>query len=126
MTNLMVVTHGLLADAIKESSRMLDVEAANAHGVMVSNIPAFMEREDVAEHSMALTMDLAKRVAFSSAAVKNGEWATDRDRYLGYRLNGKTVGICGFDNIGAYNRECNRMMCTSVVEETFQRASYDS
>lgn len=70
MTNLMVVTHGLLADAIKESSRMLDVEAANAHGVMVSNIPAFMEREDVEEHTMALTMDLAKRVAFSSAAVK--------------------------------------------------------
>lgn len=79
----------------------VDVEAANAHGVMVSNIPAFMEREDVAEHAMALTMDLAKRVAFSSAAVKNGEWATDRGRYLGYRLNGKTVGICGFGNIGA-------------------------
>ena len=94
------------ADSLKLVARFgigynnVDVIAANENGVMVSNIPAFMEKDDVAEHAAALTLSMAKLLVFSSTAVKNGEWAVNRERYLGQRVNGKTVGICGFGNIG--------------------------
>lgn len=79
----------------------VDIQAANNQGVMVSNIPAFMEKEDVAEHAVALTLAAAKRLVFASTKVQQGEWANNRGRYLGYRVNKKTVGVCGFGNIGS-------------------------
>lgn len=78
----------------------VDVVAARENGVMVSNIPAFMERDDVAEFAVSLALSATKLVTYTAEKVKNGEWAKDRGRYLGHRMINKTVGICGFGNIG--------------------------
>ncbi|MGL9727066.1 D-isomer specific 2-hydroxyacid dehydrogenase family protein [Enterococcus sp. DIV0756] len=78
----------------------VDVVAARENGVMVSNIPAYMERDDVAEYAVSLILSAAKLVTYTAEKVKQGEWAKDRGRYLGHRLNKKTIGICGFGNIG--------------------------
>jgi len=78
----------------------VDVAAARENGVMVSNIPAYMERDDVAEYAVSLILSAAKLVTYTAETVKQGEWAKDRGRYLGHRMNKKTIGICGFGNIG--------------------------
>lgn len=86
----------------------VDVVAANQNNVFVSNIPAFMEREDVAETAAALALAGVKRINFAAAMVRENQWAVDRVRYMGNRLHKKVVGICGFGNIGARFAEMMR------------------
>lgn len=79
----------------------IDISAANKNSIMVSNIPAVLEREDVAEFAVSLTLSAAKKIVFSANSVLSGEWNKDRGRYLGRRINKKVVGVCGFGNIGS-------------------------
>lgn len=79
----------------------VDVTAARKHHVLVSNIPGYLEREDVAEQAVALVLALNKHVVDGGAAVHNDEWNKDRGRFLGHRLSGRTVGVLGYGNIGS-------------------------
>lgn len=78
----------------------VDVVAAKEFNVEVGNVPGFVEKEDVAEHAVALLMALAKKSIISSQSVLNGEWSVKRDRFFGTRLNKKKIGILGFGNVG--------------------------
>lgn len=79
----------------------VDVVGARENGVIVSNIPGALEREDVAEQAVALVMALSKHVVDGSAAVHRDEWNVSRGRFLGSRLQNKIVGILGYGNIGS-------------------------
>ncbi|MGX8833111.1 NAD(P)-dependent oxidoreductase [Amedibacillus sp. YH-ame6] len=79
----------------------VDVLGAKKYGVVASNIPGYLEKEDVAEQAIGLLMSLAKHTPDGNMAVHNDEWNTDRGRFLGTRLKGKKVGICGMGNIGS-------------------------
>lgn len=79
----------------------VDVPGAREYGVLVSNVPGVLEREDVAEQAVALVMALSKHVVDGSIAVHNNEWNVNRGRFLGNRLQDKTVGVLGYGNIGS-------------------------
>jgi lactate dehydrogenase-like 2-hydroxyacid dehydrogenase len=79
----------------------VDVLGAKEFGVVASNIPGYLEKEDVAEQAVALVLALCKHIVNANAAVRKDEWNVDRGRFLGRRINGKTVGILGFGNIGS-------------------------
>lgn len=79
----------------------IDVAAARKHGVIVSNMPSYLEKEDVAEQAVSLTMALLKHVVDGNKAVHDNEWNTDRRRFLGKRLNKKIVGVIGLGFIGS-------------------------
>lgn len=51
------------------------------------------------EHVMALLFGLIRRIPWAHASVANDEW--QRDRFKGYELHGKTMGIIGFGRIGS-------------------------
>jgi len=51
-----------------------------------------------AEHTWALCLALIRQVPFSADDVKNGNW--NRDRFRGYQLNGKQLGIIGLGRTG--------------------------
>lgn len=78
----------------------VDVKAGAMRNIKVSNVPGFIEKEDVAEHACALLMSLSKKVVIASNATKNQEWTVDRQRFFGNRIHKKKVGILGFGNIG--------------------------
>ncbi len=78
----------------------IDIKAANGQGVLVSNIPAAVEKEDVAELALTLLLSMARKIGVSQNAVIQGEWSVERKRFLGTRIHGKTVGVIGFGNIG--------------------------
>lgn len=78
----------------------IDVVNAKKYGVIVSNIPGYLEKYDVAEHAVGLLMALAKHVVQGNEAVHKNEWSKDRSRFLGTRLEGKVIGVCGIGNIG--------------------------
>lgn len=77
----------------------IDLNAATENGVVVTNIPNFIEREAVAELAVALILDAYRFVSESYLAVRENRWR-DRGTFVGFELRGKTVGIIGLGNIG--------------------------
>lgn len=77
----------------------VDVRAASEKGVWVTTTPG-ANAPAVAEHVFALALGVARRVVEGSRAVIAGEWSTAKPRLLGTQLQGKTIGIIGFGQIG--------------------------
>lgn len=82
---------------------IIDLQAARAQGIVVSNVPAY-STTSVAQHTFALLLELNNRVSEHAAASRDGRW-TDSGHFsyrLGpiHELAGKTLGIVGFGAIG--------------------------
>jgi glyoxylate reductase len=78
----------------------IDVEAAGACGVRVTNTPDVLT-DATAELAVALMLAAGRRIAEADTVVRSGEWARSRtDRLLGRELAGATVGLVGFGRIG--------------------------
>ena len=76
----------------------IDVEAATAKGILVTNVPYFCVEEQ-ADHTMALLLSLARRIPKMSQAMYEGAWS--RARYLTHqnqRLSTQVLGLIGFGN----------------------------
>ncbi len=75
----------------------VDLEAATRAGITVVNAPTG-NTIAAAEHTLALLLALARRVASADASVRRGEWA--RKQHEGVQLGGRTLGIIGLGKIG--------------------------
>ncbi|MCC7484778.1 MAG: C-terminal binding protein [Burkholderiales bacterium] len=78
----------------------IDLEAATAAGIIVTNNPTYCI-EEVAEHTMALLLACARKVAFYDRLVRAGTWAVPPGKPL-FRLDGSTLGLVGFGNIARH------------------------
>jgi glycerate dehydrogenase len=82
---------------------VVDVDAARTHGISVSNVPEYGS-SGVAQHTIALLLDLCHRAGDHAAAVAAGEWTRHADfsfwRAPPRELEGLTLGIVGFGRIG--------------------------
>jgi len=73
----------------------VDLEAARAHGVRVTNTPA-VAAPAIAEHALMLLLAAARRVVEIDGRVRRGEWP----RAQVPLLRGKTAGVIGLGAIG--------------------------
>ncbi|TAJ71318.1 MAG: D-glycerate dehydrogenase [Phenylobacterium sp.] len=79
----------------------IDVAAANARGIMVTNTPGVLT-EDTADLTLALMMATLRRMIEGAAAVQAGEFTGWAPTWmLGRRITGKRLGILGMGRIGA-------------------------
>ena len=83
-----IAKHGVGVDNI-------DIAAATARGIAVATAPSANDQA-VADLTMALLLALLRRIPEANASVKAGRW----ERFLGFGLNGKVMGILGFGRIG--------------------------
>ena len=74
----------------------IDVDAATQHGIPVLTTPA-TNAQSVAELTLALMLNCARRLAFFQQEVAAGRWTRIGD---GEELQGKTLGLVGFGEIG--------------------------
>ncbi len=74
------------------------VDTATELGIPVTYVPDYCI-EEVADHTMALLLTLARSVVNLNAEVRSGGWDPGVGRPV-YRLRGKTVGIVGLGRIG--------------------------
>jgi phosphoglycerate dehydrogenase-like enzyme len=74
----------------------VDLAVAAERGIAVANVTRYGDIA-VAEHALALTFALARRVAEGDRAIRAGQWAGAQ----GIELAGKTAGIVGYGGIGA-------------------------
>ena len=78
---------------------MVDVQAATASGILVTNTPDIII-EDVADHTMMLLLATAKRAKRMAQMAENGEWFQARSVLSGVpRLWGQTLGLLSFGNV---------------------------
>ncbi len=75
----------------------IDLEAATAAGIIVTNNPTYC-LEEVAEDAMALLLASARKIAFFDRMVRNERWEVPPGKPI-FRLAGSTIGLVGFGNI---------------------------
>jgi lactate dehydrogenase-like 2-hydroxyacid dehydrogenase len=79
----------------------IDLVAARAQGVVVTNTPGVLT-EDTADLTMMLLLAAARRAGEAERQLRAGGWAGWRPTHmLGTRVNGATLGIVGYGRIGA-------------------------
>jgi glycerate dehydrogenase len=82
---------------------MVDTVAAREKNIIVCNAPAY-GTASVAQHTFALILELTNHVGVHAASVAAGDWTRTKDwcynKTLIIGLEGKTIGIVGFGNIG--------------------------
>lgn len=78
----------------------IDLAAAKAKGIMVTNTPGVFTA-DTADLTMALILNVPRRLGEGQRAMRNGEWSGwSPTGMLGHRIGGKTLGIIGLGRIG--------------------------
>jgi D-3-phosphoglycerate dehydrogenase len=75
------------------------VEAARARGIPVCNIPDYCI-DEVADHTLAMMLALARQVLPNALAIRQGEWKLAVPLEELRTLRHMTVGIVGFGRIG--------------------------
>jgi len=78
----------------------IDVEAATARGIPVTNTPGILT-ETTADLTWAILMCTARRISESERVLRAGGWPGWGPQFmLGVDVHGKTLGLFGFGRIG--------------------------
>lgn len=90
---------GILATGMN----VVDIEAAEKHGIIVTNIPAYSTMS-VAQMAITLLLTITGRVEHYTDEIRRGEWSKKPDFcYWNHNLtelDGKIIGIVGFGHTG--------------------------
>ncbi|TLM88275.1 hydroxyacid dehydrogenase [Pseudarthrobacter sp. NamE5] len=86
-----IARHGVGVDSV-------DVDAATAAGVVVTNTPN-SNLVSVAEHAIALLLALRRKLVIADRANQLGRGAESRPQLIGHELQGSTLGLVGFGRI---------------------------
>jgi glyoxylate reductase len=79
----------------------IDVEAAYARGITVTNTPGVLT-EDTADMTMALILAVSRRLVEGERVARSGDWpGWSPTSMLGHRITGKRLGILGMGRIGS-------------------------
>jgi len=89
----LIARHGIGFDSI-------DLASATRCGVVVTKVAGLVEREAVAEHAIALMIEVMRKTADGDARVRRGLWH-ERAQLVGFEIKGKTLGVIGPGNIGS-------------------------
>src|SRR6478752_3487151 len=79
---------------------MIDVAAATERGVLVANTPAYC-LEEVATHTLAMILSLARGLPQYDRAVRAGRWSAVEARPFAVRPSATTVVVVGYGRIGS-------------------------
>lgn len=107
----MVVRYGVGVDNV-------DLNAATKHGVQICNVPDYGTFE-VADHALALMMEVTRKVGRANNDVKAGKWDYALCAPI-TRLSTLTVGIIGLGRIGcAFANRVHALGCKVIGYDVY-------
>jgi lactate dehydrogenase-like 2-hydroxyacid dehydrogenase len=117
LPNLEVIAnYGVGYDAI-------DVDAAAARGVRVTNTPDVLN-DDVADLAVAMLLAFDRNILANASWLARGDWATKGDPPIARKFSGRRAGIMGLGRIG---REiANRMAAFKMEIHYHSRTAKDT
>lgn len=77
----------------------VDLEAATAAGIVVTNVPDYCV-DEVSDHALGLLLAVTRRIVPLDRAVRDGVWDTAAVAGPVRRLRGRRLGIVGFGRLG--------------------------
>ena len=77
---------------------IVDVDAATRHNILVTNVPNDWCENEVADHAMALTLAMARKLRDYDNATRAGIWRWQSGQPI-HRLRGSTLGLLSFGAI---------------------------
>lgn len=99
---------------------IVDVDAARERGIIVSNVPAY-STDSVAQLTFGLILTLTHRLDEHVAAVRSSQWTASPDFSFWHHplieLNGETLGLIGYGNIGRAVARIGRAFGMRVLVE---------
>jgi len=75
----------------------VDIPAATKAGIVVTRVPDYCI-DEVSDHTMALLLALARKIAFANSRAHAGHWEMPAVVPI-YRLRGSVLGLVGFGRI---------------------------
>lgn len=97
---------------------VVDLDAARKHNITVTNIPSY-STDSVAQHVFAMILHFTNHVAIHNESVHKGDWISCPDFCYWNKslteLNGKTLGIFGYGNIGKKVSEIAKVFGMKVI-----------
>lgn len=101
----------------------IDVDAAEEIGIAVLNAPEG-NRGAVGEHAIGMLLMLLNNLKRADSEVRNGQWRREPNR--GYEIEGKTVGIIGFGQMGSsFAEKLKGFDCEILVYDKYQDVRSD-
>lgn len=101
----------------------IDVDAAEEVGIAVLNAPEG-NRGAVGEHAIGMLLMLLNNLKRADSEVRNGQWRREPNR--GYEIEGKTVGIIGFGQMGSsFAEKLRGFDCEILVYDKYQDVRSD-
>ncbi|ARN77899.1 hydroxyacid dehydrogenase [Nonlabens spongiae] len=93
----------------------IDLEAAEKIGIACYNAPEG-NRNAVGEHALGMLLSLFNKLNSADREVKNGFWRREENR--GIELEGKTVGLIGYGNMGkSFARKLSGFDCEVIFHD---------
>lgn len=97
----------------------IDTKAAREFGVYVANTPGF-STEATAEHVFAMILAVARRIPAADKDVRSSAYVVNpgekkSERFLGFTLRGKTLGLIGLGTVGSRVAELGLAFGMNVV-----------
>lgn len=100
---------------------VVDIAAAREKGISVSNVPSY-GTDSVAQHVIALMMELFNQVGEHAQSVRAGDWSRCQDFSYWKRsvreISGLSLGIVGFGRIGQRVARIGHAMGMNVLAAT--------
>ncbi len=97
----------------------IDIKHAEQLGIKLFNAPEG-NRNAVGEHALGMILSLFNKLHHGDRSVREGKWL--REEHRGLELDGKTVGIIGYGNMGrAFARKLRgfnvEVICYDILED---------
>ena len=90
----------------------IDVETAKRKNIIVMNTPGG-NTNATAEHTIGLIFALLRKIPSANETTHKGLW--EKKKLKGNELNGKTIGIVGFGNVGKRVAEISHALGLKVL-----------
>jgi glycerate dehydrogenase len=102
----------------------VDVAAAKQRGITVCNVPEY-GTWSVAQHTIALLLELTNNVGIHAQSVKNGDWEKSADWCYAKKpfveLYQKTMGIVGYGRIGRQVAQIAKALGMNVIYYSYHQ-----